>query len=193
MDFEIGDSGIMVAENVIPADKCKFLIDYFDNMHKAGMTHERPQMHHIMQDEQLFMISPDIVTSVQAHDIMSRVNDAVMTNMYAPYNKKYDILQKHDKHSISAIKIQKTTMGSGYHVWHSEVMGKMCNERLLVFIIYLNDVEEGGETEFLYYPRRIKPKTGRGILFPCHFQHTHRGNQPLSGEKYIVTGWIEYN
>ena len=59
------------------------------------------------------------------------------------------------------------------------------------FILYLNDVEEGGETEFLYYPKRIKPKQGTIILFPGSMTHTHRGNQTLSNEKYIITGWVE--
>lgn len=192
-DIEIGDSGILVAESLIPSDKCEYLIDYFENMNRAGLTHERPSHKHVMQDEQLFLISPDIVLSLEAGNIISNINEVVMSKMYEPYAKKYDILTKHDKHSISSIKIQKSKIGSGYHVWHGEVMGKACRDRLLTFIIYLNDVDEGGETEFLYYPRRIKPRTGRGILFPCQFQHTHRGNQPLTGEKYIVTGWIEYN
>ena len=51
---------------------------------------------------------------------------------------------------------------------------------------------EKGETEFLYYPTRIKPEEGKFILFPGSFTHTHRGNQPLSGDKYILTGWVEY-
>lgn len=49
-----------------------------------------------------------------------------------------------------------------------------------------------GETEFLYYPRRIKPKQGTLIVFPGAFTHAHRGNPPLSGDKYIITGWIEF-
>jgi hypothetical protein len=61
----------------------------------------------------------------------------------------------------------------------------------MLAILYLNDVDEGGETEFLYQSIRIKPKKGTLILCPGSFTHTHRGNPPLSGEKYIVTTWIE--
>ena len=57
-------------------------------------------------------------------------------------------------------------------------------------MIYLNDVEEGGETEFLYQKIRIKPKSNMGLIWPGGFTHTHRGNPPLSGTKYILTGWI---
>jgi len=56
----------------------------------------------------------------------------------------------------------------------------------------LNDVEEGGETEFLYLKKRFKPIRDRLLIFPAGFTHTHRGNPPLSGDKYILTGWVEF-
>ena len=28
-------------------------------------------------------------------------------------------------------------------------------------------------------------------MWPAHWTHIHRGNPPLSGEKYIATSWIE--
>ena len=58
-------------------------------------------------------------------------------------------------------------------------------------MLYLNSVTEGGETEFLYQKRRIKPQQGRLVIFPAGFTHTHRGNPPLSGDKYILTSWVE--
>ena len=57
-------------------------------------------------------------------------------------------------------------------------------------MIYLNDVEEGGETEFLYQPKRIKAEKGKIVIFPADFMHTHRGNPPISNEKYVLTGWF---
>ena len=56
--------------------------------------------------------------------------------------------------------------------------------------VYLNDVEEGGETEFLHQSVRVKPKKGRIVIWPAAFPYVHRGNQPLSGEKYLLTSWI---
>ena len=57
-------------------------------------------------------------------------------------------------------------------------------------MIYLNDVKEGGETEFLYHSKRIKAEKGKIIIFPTDFMHTHRGNPPISNSKYILTGWF---
>ena len=87
------------------------------------------------------------------------------------------------------IKVQKTSPAGGYHVWHCENNNYQMAQRSLVWTMYLNDVEEGGETEFLYQSVRIKPKRGTVVIWPAHFTHIHRGNPPLSGDKYIATGW----
>tara|TARA_R110002012_G_scaffold238372_1_gene412164 strand:- start:2944 stop:3537 length:594 start_codon:yes stop_codon:yes gene_type:complete len=89
------------------------------------------------------------------------------------------------------LKIQKTLPTEGYHVWHIEHGKGYQNEcRAFVFSIYLNDVEEGGETEFLNFSKRVQPKKGRIVIWPAAFPYLHRGNPPLSGEKYILTSWM---
>jgi hypothetical protein len=57
-------------------------------------------------------------------------------------------------------------------------------------MFYLNDVQEGGETEFYYQNLKSKPKQGTMVIAPAGFTHTHRGNKPISGDKYIFTSWI---
>ena len=37
--------------------------------------------------------------------------------------------------------------------------------------------------------KRVKAKTGRLIIFPAGYTHTHRGNPPIGGDKYILTNW----
>jgi hypothetical protein len=93
--------------------------------------------------------------------------------------------------SYEVIKIQKTIPGQGYHLWHVEHSPGLVNtKRFLVYTIYLNDVDDGGETEFLHFSRRVKPKKGRIVIWPASFPYVHRGNPPLKGEKYIVTSWL---
>ena len=62
----------------------------------------------------------------------------------------------------------------------------------MVFLFYLNDVEEGGETEFLYQDLKVKPKTGSLIVFPPYYTHAHRGKAPESGKKYIINTWLKW-
>lgn len=95
------------------------------------------------------------------------------------------------------INLQKYARGSGgYHHWHSEIypQNASCDSlhRVLLWMVYLNDVDEGGETEFLYQARKIAPKKGRLVIAPAGFTHTHRGNVAASGDKYIATSWILY-
>ena len=95
------------------------------------------------------------------------------------------------------INLQKYRQASGgYHHWHSEIypQNASCDSlhRVLLWMFYLNDVDEGGETEFLYQGRKIAPKKGRLVIAPAGFTHTHRGNVARSGDKYIATSWILY-
>ena len=55
---------------------------------------------------------------------------------------------------------------------------------------YLQAPSEGGETEFLYQSKRIDPVVGRTLIWPPGFTHKHRGNPPLKGEKFYITGWM---
>ena len=94
-----------------------------------------------------------------------------------------------------AINLQKYLQGSGgYHHWHSELYPQNAScetlHRVLLFQFYLNDVAEGGETEFLYQERKVEARKGRLIIAPAGFTHTHKGHVPASGDKYVATSWI---
>jgi hypothetical protein len=84
----------------------------------------------------------------------------------------------------------------GYPYWHSEISPKASAgqddnlHRTLLWTIYLNDGFEEGETEFFYQRRKIVPKTGSLLIAPAGFTHTHRGNRPRGGNKYIATSWV---
>ena len=63
--------------------------------------------------------------------------------------------------------------------------------RALVFMTYLNDVEDGG-TEFLHQNVYTPAKKGLTLIWPAYWTHTHRGVVSKLKEKYIVTGWINF-
>lgn len=87
------------------------------------------------------------------------------------------------------VKMQKTSPGGGYHVWHCEQGELIFSMRQLVWMIYMNDISEGGETEFLNQATRIQPKAGRLVIWPAAWPWQHRGNPPLKEDKYVCTGW----
>ena len=76
---------------------------------------------------------------------------------YSEYYKKHQVLKNYPKHRSFHFKLQKTLPTEGYHVWHSEDDEMIVRRRLLFFILYLNDIEEGGETEFLYFKKSLLP------------------------------------
>jgi hypothetical protein len=84
----------------------------------------------------------------------------------------------------------------GYPYWHSEQYpGPGSNDslhRAVLWTLYLNEDFEAGETEFLYQGRKIRPRTGSLLIAPAAFTHTHRGNRPARGDKYIATSWVLY-
>ena len=94
-----------------------------------------------------------------------------------------------------AINLQRYTANEGgYPYWHCELYPKdaLCDtlHRTVLWTIYLNDSFEEGETEFLYQHKKIEPKTGSLLIAPTAFTHTHRGNKPINGDKYIATSWV---
>jgi hypothetical protein len=119
-------------------------------------------------------------------------NELFWGKYYTIYEQEYSALKDSGRHTNYTFKVQKTKIGGGYHVWHYESGSREHSNRLLTWILYLNDVHEGGETEFLYQHMRVKPEQGTLVIWPAAFTHTHRGNPPLSNEKYIVTGWTEF-
>ena len=80
--------------------------------------------------------------------------------------------------------IQRTQPGDHY-IWHHD----QTKTRLVTFIWYLNDVKNGGYTEFID-GTRIQPEAGKLIIFPATWDFLHRGVSPKSETKYLCTGWV---
>jgi len=86
--------------------------------------------------------------------------------------------------------IQKYDKQKGKYVYHNDAAVYDDKSRVITFLWYLNDVTEGGETEFFGGSSHIVPECGKLLLFPAVWTYPHRGNVPLSSDKYIITGWL---
>jgi hypothetical protein len=94
-----------------------------------------------------------------------------------------------------AINLQWYAAGDGgYPYWHCELYPRDASgetlHRHLLWTVYLNDEFSAGETEFLFQQKKIAPRTGDLLIAPTAFTHTHRGNRPERGDKFIATSWI---
>ena len=183
-------------DGYITQEECNKAIELFDSENKFNKTINRQSFEQTSvlkkQDQQFFASAGNI--EVWHSNLKSLLVNFDIALKH--YTKATGVSQAFgvDEFHYTCLKIQKTLPTEGYHVWHIEHGKGFDNEaRALVFSVYLNDVKEGGETEFLHFSKRVKPKAGRIVIWPASFPYLHRGNPPLSGEKYLLTSWLLLN
>lgn len=185
---------IGIFPNVVSKESCENYIAHFERLKSAGFGLTRGQTgdgHRLQKDDTTaFLHHPDTIKLMFLDD---EFNTAFWKTCYPEYSAAHsNILQNMPAHQINYLRLQKTAVGQGFHSWHDDHGDWDTRSRVLAIILYLNDVEVGGETEFLFYGKRVNPKQGTMLLFPPFYTHTHRGNPPLSNDKYILTGWLEF-
>lgn len=176
-----------------PKEFCEEAIQYFDFC-QSYTPLVKKRRDDFVEDSYIFTSSFENVKNPDLVRLNKKLSDyffKMLDFCILKYIEKYRILQGLDGFSVYDLKFQKTEPGEGFHGWHYENSKRLVADRRLVLQLYLNNVEEGGETEFLYYPKRIKSEQGKLIIWPATFTHTHRGNTPLSENKYIITSWVE--
>ena len=189
-------------DDVFSEKECQSMIDFFEHENRLGNSFKRMESPKSWKDDtawneyckMMSMTDENNAFEFYApeHPILLKVKLKIM-NCFKEYADKWNSLYNGDPISISkGLKIQKTLPGEGYHIWHHENTGKDFSDRVAVYTVYLNDINDGGETEFLHQGVRVPPKRGTVCIFPASYTHVHRGNPPLKDAKYIVTGWFEY-
>ena len=93
---------------------------------------------------------------------------------------------------IPSFNIQKYSRGDHFASLHSERTTLNTLHRLFAWMTYLNNVDDGGQTNFSHYGIKIKPETGKTLIWPAEWTHAHTGEILKSGTKYIITGWIHF-
>ena len=91
-----------------------------------------------------------------------------------------------------AINFQRFLPNQGYKKWHCENVGKKSSFRTLVWMLYLNTVEDKGGTDFYYQDLTCKAELGKMVIWPPYWTHLHRSQVSPSEMKYILTGWMAY-
>ncbi len=105
-------------------------------------------------------------------------------------DKGYNVFE--NKLEITPFMVQRYIQNEGKYIYHNDFhIDKIKNMyRIITYIFYLNDVIDGGETEYFGGEILIKPKCGKLIFHPASWTFPHCGRMPLSSNKYIITGWI---
>lgn len=114
--------------------------------------------------------------------------------------EKYNYILRHelsltnikDFYLSSVFNMQKYEPGGAYHGFHCE-RGDMSNaDRVLVWMIYLNDITDRGETHFYNQNHFETPKQGKMVIWPSDWTYLHRGIPSPTQTKYILTGWYNW-
>jgi len=106
------------------------------------------------------------------------------------------------QNNYESFQILKYEEGQFYRTHHDSSNAnkhKPTGHRILTFFLYLNDVEEGGETRFTNLDISVKPKKGRALVWPSVLNEDvyssdqrmyHEAKEVIKGTKYAANHWI---
>lgn len=178
--FEFNDS--------LNNEQCNDMIERFEN---SSEDHYQGRIGQKFKQDTTIKKSTDMVIS--GKEKWKDVDELLFTSLakaLSKIKKQFDFFSGPFKDVGYAI--QRTNPDEYYH-WHIDGGSHQFSDRQLVAIWYLNDVDgPGGETEFLNQNVKVKPETGKLILFPPFWTHEHRGVKLQKGVKYIATTWIVF-
>lgn len=182
-------------ENVLSKADCETIIQLFDRdptVYEGGIgkiddqikSEHRQCRELVLNDSALFkpylhFILPKFITPIQRY-----IEEVVgpQSKLKFPPQYRYEGLR---------MKHYRASKGDKFD-YHVDEYDAISCRRFLVAFIYLNDVEEGGETEFPELNVKIKPRSGNCLIFPPNWLYLHSGNPPISGDKYIMGTYLHY-
>jgi hypothetical protein len=189
-DGSNNDPYIQIYENALSSDICKEIINMFEENSEKQVNGAtgigiRPDIK--VTKEMYFNVEP-----LKKYDNLLYENLKFYLNKYLENHLKNANKVEYSNIDDSGYQLQKYIANEGFYITHEDSNTKIQNNiaysRIITYLWYLNDVEEGGETLFMNF--QIKPKTGSLLLFPATWNYLHGGSMPISNDKYIITGWI---
>ncbi len=186
---------ILHKESYLLKENCQSLIDYFEsNSEKhieGGLGANKTIDHKRKKSTEIYFFANKDYDLPVLQPLLESLFNA--TNLY---KKAYSFIDTLALWNISpAFKMQRYNPGEGYFVNHCENDGN-CNgeseRRLIAWMVYLNDVFDGGHTAFPYQDKKFQPRTGDILLWPAYWTHPHHGIVSMTEKKYIITGWLSF-
>tara|TARA_B100000959_G_scaffold228576_1_gene243935 strand:+ start:2107 stop:3483 length:1377 start_codon:yes stop_codon:yes gene_type:complete len=221
LGFEINSTDVTYSvdeTNRNKSIKSKSLSISFDPIREEGI--EMYEIDNFLNETECAAIVEVIKSKLRPSEIASNneYDDSFRTSSTCDLgNLDLDILKDLDRRICELIGINQSyseiIQGQHYEVGqefkaHTDYFeGDQINEfggqrgqRTYTFMIYLNDVTEGGETEFYQIDRKIKPSLGKAVIWnnldkngspnPKTLHHAH---PVLEGSKTVITKWFREN
>ena len=183
-------------EGVLGKGICKKFIETFEedtDKHGRGMvggadgTQEKPEI----KSSTDISFTPEDENDPKWGHLLSEIV-TIVTHGISEYEREYWLGMDHIENVImlNSFNMQRFEPGEGYKAFHCERGSMQFPNRTHAWMIYLNDVDNGGQTEFPYQHIFEIPRVGKLLIWPSDFTHTHRGIISPTQTKYILTGWI---
>ena len=190
------DNLIRVYDDVIDEESCQKLIEKFEKFEEHfEEVYEKDEEERI-SFKQLQLVKFKEWESVQ-QGMLELFQDYIVR-----YKMDCNIKDKQwpEEYGYEAIRMKRyLNNDSDRFDPHVDVLDHHTSRRFLAFFIYVNDVDEGGETKFVnlnkegtYIPLTVNPKRGRLLMFPPMWPWYHAGLKPESGKKYLIHSYCHY-
>jgi hypothetical protein len=173
-------------ENVLGINICEIIINKFE---KDENKHKGETINGITDDKITYDLHSNEWYGEEWNIIYTLLKDALHTYIIKYYDELGNLFPPYPHTEDSGFQIQKYIKNQGFYKYHNDFYLDSRGFRTLTYIFYLNNIEDGGETEF-YNGKKINPKKGMLVIFPSLWTYLHKGNTPISNDKYIITGWI---
>ena len=136
-------------------------------------------------------ITPNDLQNIKFKCINNYIEE--LHKCFVDYQNQWPFLKDKIKSlHIGAFNIQRYFPGDHFAKIHCERISIQTIHRMFAWMTYLNDVDDGGVTNFSHYAIKVKPEIGKTLIWPAEWTHAHSGEVLNSGVKYIVTGWMHF-
>tara|TARA_B100000795_G_C22645884_1_gene378322 strand:+ start:193 stop:822 length:630 start_codon:yes stop_codon:yes gene_type:complete len=136
-------------------------------------------------------ITPNDLQNIKFKCINNYIEE--LHKCFVDYQNQWPFLKDKIKSlHIGEFNIQRYFTGDHFAKIHCERIGIQNIHRMFAWMTYLNDVDDGGVTNFSHYAIKVKPEIGKTLIWPAEWTHAHSGEVLNSGVKYIVTGWMHF-
>ena len=182
---QINFIGIWNLEN---NELCKDIINFFEtniDLQKDGTTGDGKKTE--LKKTTDINIHPNNLKEEKFVHIKNYIKS--LHNCYLDYQEQWPFLKdKINTVDIPTFNIQRYNPGDHFSHIHTERSSLNSLHRVFAWMTYLNNVDDGGFTNFTHYGLKIKPEKGKTLIWPSEWTHAHTGEVLNKGLKYIITG-----
>ena len=192
IDIKNKQPNFIGAWNIENNDLCNEIITWFEenrDLQKPGVASQRKN--ETIKKTTDIIIEPNDLKNIKLKHFNNYIKE--LYKCFQDYNNQWPFLKEFAKEfHIGDFNVQKYSPGGHFGKIHTERSSVATSHRLFAWMTYLNDVEDGGETNFTHYNIKIKPEIGKTLIWPAEWTHAHAGEILNSGKKYIITGWMHF-